>query len=53
MADHQDIQVHPKTKPLRFENGRMYINRDAERKFYFFLTVVILVAGLLYKLGIL
>ncbi len=40
-------------KKQRFEDGRIYFSRAAERKFFFSLTVIMLVLGLLFKLGVL
>lgn len=42
-----------KTGRLRVENGKVYFSRDAERKFFFALSLILCFAGLLYKLGIL
>ena len=38
---------------LRLEDGRIYFSRAAERKFFFSLTVIMLVIGVLFKLGVL
>ena len=38
---------------LRVEKGKIYFSRDAERKFYFALSLILFLAGLFYKLGIL
>jgi hypothetical protein len=43
---------HP-SKMIIYENGRFYFTKMAERKFYFVLTLIMLVAGILYKMGIL
>jgi hypothetical protein len=40
-------------KTLCYQNGRLYFTKQAERSFYFILTLVMLVAGVLYKSGIL
>jgi hypothetical protein len=40
-------------KPLKFEKDRMYFTRSAERKFFFVLTILMLAAGVMIKLGIL
>jgi hypothetical protein len=37
----------------RFENGKIYFSRSAEQRFFFALTVIMLLAGILYKLGLL
>ena len=38
---------------LHMENGRIYFSRTAERKFFFCLTVIMLLLGVLFKLGVL
>jgi hypothetical protein len=43
----------PKNKRWRVEDGRIYFSRAAERKFFFSLTVVMLLLGILFKLGVL
>lgn len=35
------------------EDSRMYFSRATERKFFFSLTVVMLLLGVLFKLGVL
>ena len=40
-------------KKLRLGDGRMYFSRAAERRFFFSLTVVMLLLGVLFKLGVL
>jgi len=40
-------------KWLLIENGRIYFSRAAERKFFFSLTVIMLLLGILFKLGVL
>ena len=37
----------------RFENGKIYFSRKAEQRFFFALTVIMLLAGILYKFGLL
>lgn len=37
----------------RFENGKIYFSRTAEQRFFFALTVILLLVGILYKLGLL
>jgi hypothetical protein len=37
---------------LCFENGRIYFSKDTERKFFFALTVIMLVIGACFKLGV-
>ncbi len=36
----------------RLEDGRMYFSRAAERKFFFGLTMFMLLLGVLFKLGV-
>jgi hypothetical protein len=40
-------------KKLRIINGRIYFSRVAERKFFFSLTLIMLLLGILFKLGVL
>jgi hypothetical protein len=39
-------------KKLYIENSRIYFSRAAERKFFFCLTVIMLLLGALFKLGV-
>ncbi len=39
-------------KPICYEKGRIYFTRRIERKVFFALTLVMLGAGLLYRLGL-
>ncbi len=43
--------IPEKQKSLIHENGRIYFSRSAERRFYFVLTIAMLLAGILYKAG--
>jgi len=43
----------PKKKLLIFENGKVYYSRELERNFYFVLAIVLLLSGLMYKIGML
>jgi len=47
-AAHQKIHKNK----MCYQDGRFYFTRQAERTFYFILTMVMLVAGMLYKIGI-
>lgn len=40
-------------KKFRVEDGRIYFSRTAERRFFFSLTVIMLMLGVLFKLGVL
>ena len=39
-------------KPIHYDRGRIYFTRRMERKVLFVLTLFMLGAGILYKLGI-
>lgn len=34
------------------QDGRLWFTREAERRFYFILTIIMLAVGILYKLGV-
>lgn len=40
-------------KPMIYADGRFYFTKEAERSFYFILTLLMLVAGICYKTGVL
>ncbi|MCF8025915.1 MAG: hypothetical protein K9K62_04760 [Desulfobacteraceae bacterium] len=40
------------SKRLRVADGKIYFTRTAERKFFFVLTMLMLVAGIMFRLGI-
>ena len=44
---------HQEKRMWRFENGKIYFSRTAEQRFFFALTVIMLLAGILYKFGLL
>jgi len=55
--ERNEMQLHPvreakKIGPLRLSEGRIYFSRQSERRFYFFLTVLLLLAGIGYKMGL-
>ncbi len=39
-------------KDYQFEEGTLFFTRKAERKFFFLLTVIMLLSGILVKTGI-
>jgi len=39
-------------KPIQYHRGRVYYTRRVERKVFFVLTLIMLIAGVLYKLGV-
>ena len=49
----EEKPTHGKNGSLRVQKGKIYFSRDAERKFYFALSLILFLAGLFYKLGIL
>ena len=52
MKQHKRSRTHqPANKLLQFKDGRLYFNKDTERKFFFALTVIMLVIGACFKLG--
>lgn len=52
-AKNTDLENNaPAKKAFYFANGKMYFNKKTERRFYFFLTMIILVWALLAKTGI-
>jgi hypothetical protein len=36
-----------------FEKGKIYFSKTAEQRFFFALTVIMLLVGIMYKLGLL
>ena len=40
------------TFPVRFRRGRIWYTKEIERRVFFLLTLIMLVAGILYKLGV-
>jgi hypothetical protein len=47
------IEPQAPKRLLRVERGRIYFSRTAERKFFFSLTLIMLLLGVLFKLGVL
>jgi len=39
-------------KPIHYDKGRIYFTRRMERKVFFVLTLIMLGAGILYKVGV-
>jgi hypothetical protein len=46
-TDHQNS-----TAPLGFRRSRIEFTKATERRFFFSMTVIMLVAGILYKIGV-
>gem|GEM_PF-2553264 len=41
----------PAAKPKRCASGRIYFSRDAERRFFFILTIAMAAFGLMVRFG--
>ena len=53
MKQHSGSRIHqPANKLLHFKDGRLYFSKDTERRFFFALTVIMLVIGACFKLGV-
>jgi hypothetical protein len=53
MKQHSGSRTHqPANKMLRYEDGRLYFSKDTERRFFFALTVMMLLVGACFKLGV-
>jgi hypothetical protein len=39
-------------KGLRCTEGKIYFSQESERRFYFFLTIIMLLVGIGYKTGL-
>lgn len=39
-------------KLIVYKEGKFYFTKEAERTFFFILTIIMLTAGILFKLGI-
>ncbi len=49
----KDERTMAKRPQLMEKAGRLWFTREAERRFYFILTLIMLVVGMLYKTGVL
>ncbi len=49
MSTIMDNKKDQAERDLYFKNGRMYFTKDLERKIFFFLTIVMLGLGVIYK----
>jgi len=53
MKRHSESGINqPVNKIQLFKDGRLYFSKDTERKFFFALTVVMLLIGGCFKLGV-
>ncbi len=46
------IKEETKNKAFKLEDGRLYFTRATERRIFFVLTLLMLAAGILMKLGV-
>ncbi len=46
-----DCKTEPK-KVVQYQDGKIFFSRETERKFYFILTILMLLLGLLAKAGL-
>jgi hypothetical protein len=50
---HSKDEITMAKRPLLVrQDGRVWFTREAERRFYFVLTMIMLVVGILYKTGV-
>jgi hypothetical protein len=49
----ENQEIQGKNGRLWVDQGKVYFSRKAERKVYFVFFLIVFLAGLLYKLGIL
>ena len=47
-----ETSVTEKPKPFVYEDGKFYFTRQGERLVFFIMTIIMLIAGLLYNAGI-
>jgi len=52
MNKQEMIHDGDRKKSLVHKEGITYFSREGERRFYFILTLVMLLAGILYKIGV-
>jgi hypothetical protein len=52
MENTTETNTEPSAKVFIYKYGRIYFTKEGERRFYFFLTLVMLISGILYKIGI-
>ena len=47
MTQKHPKENHERTKAITYENGRFYFTKELERRTYFFLTIFMLVLGII------
>ena len=48
MTQKQPIKNRERTKAIIYENGRIYFTKETERRACFFLTIFMMVLGIIY-----
>ncbi len=51
-SHHEDTPFRDGRKSILFKNGKIYFTRQGERRFYFFLTLCMMVLGIGFKVGL-
>ncbi len=41
-----------RTELIVYADGKIYFSKENERRFYFLLTIIMLLTGILYKVGL-
>ena len=52
MGKRQQENIHAQKKILLHENGKIYFSKKTERKVFFVLTLIMLLWGIITKLGL-
>jgi hypothetical protein len=52
MNTYHKIGERRQRKGLRCAEGKIYFSQESERRFYFFLTIIMLLVGICYKAGL-
>lgn len=52
MTAYHKIGENTHRKGLRYAEGKTYFSPQSERRFYFFLTIIMLLVGICYKTGL-
>jgi hypothetical protein len=51
MHPYPSVEDGKRLGPLRFSKSKMYFSRQSERRFYFILTLIMLVVAIAYNVG--
>jgi len=52
MFENNQENISEERKALAYDNGKIYFSRETERKFYFVLTIIMLISGIIFKSGL-